>query len=109
MLPESLAQDLTSFAKTEKRLTVLTGAGISAESGIPTFRGKGGLWEKYDSRIYATLPTAFYAFLKEPQKFSKLGGKIPKGVLLDRSAFRILTKRVSLKSPSLPNSISLRK
>ncbi len=27
------------------RLVVLTGAGISAESGIPTFRGAGGLWE----------------------------------------------------------------
>ena len=25
---------------------VLTGAGVSAESGLPTFRGQGGLWEK---------------------------------------------------------------
>lgn len=29
----------------KKKLVVLTGAGISAESGIPTFRGSGGLWE----------------------------------------------------------------
>ncbi len=33
---------------TKKKLVVLTGAGISAESGIPTFRDMGGLWEKYD-------------------------------------------------------------
>jgi NAD-dependent deacetylase len=32
----------------KKNIVVLTGAGISAESGIPTFRDKDGLWEKYD-------------------------------------------------------------
>lgn len=31
-----------------KRLVILTGAGISAESGIRTFRDMGGLWEEYD-------------------------------------------------------------
>jgi NAD-dependent deacetylase len=30
-----------------KKLVVLTGAGISAESGIPTFRDAGGLWEGF--------------------------------------------------------------
>src|SRR5512143_2887783 len=29
------------------RVFVLTGAGVSAESGIPTFRGAGGLWRNY--------------------------------------------------------------
>lgn len=33
---------------TKKKLVVLTGAGISAESGIATFRGSGGLWEGHD-------------------------------------------------------------
>ncbi len=37
-----------------KRATVLTGAGVSAESGIPTFRGAGGIWEKYDFQKLAT-------------------------------------------------------
>ena len=34
--------------KTKKKLVVLTGAGISAESGIATFRGSNGLWEGHD-------------------------------------------------------------
>jgi NAD-dependent deacetylase len=39
-------------------ITVLTGAGISAESGIPTFRGEDGLWRKFRSEELAT-PEAF--------------------------------------------------
>jgi NAD-dependent deacetylase len=39
-------------------IVVLTGAGISAESGIPTFRGAGGLWEGHDPQELAT-PRAF--------------------------------------------------
>jgi NAD-dependent deacetylase len=41
-----------------KRVAVLTGAGVSAESGVPTFRGAGGLWEGYHIEEVAT-PTAF--------------------------------------------------
>lgn len=35
-------------------VTVLTGAGISAESGVPTFRGNDGLWNKFDADHLAT-------------------------------------------------------
>ena len=41
-----------------KRVTVSTGAGISAESGIPTFRGQEGLWKQFRAEELAT-PTAF--------------------------------------------------
>lgn len=40
------------------RVAVLTGAGISAESGIPTFRGEDGLWRNYRAEELAT-PSAF--------------------------------------------------
>lgn len=44
-----------------RRVCVFTGAGMSAESGIPTFRDRGeGLWAKYDPMVVAT-PMAFMA------------------------------------------------
>ena len=46
--------------ETKKKLVVLTGAGISAESGLKTFRDSGGLWEGYDVYEVAT-PRGFKA------------------------------------------------
>jgi NAD-dependent deacetylase len=41
-----------------RNVVVFTGAGVSAESGIPTFRGEGGLWRKFRAEELAT-PEAF--------------------------------------------------
>jgi NAD-dependent deacetylase len=40
--------------KPYKRIVILTGAGLSAESGLHTFRDKDGIWSKYDYRDVAT-------------------------------------------------------
>ena len=42
------------------RVFVLTGAGVSAESGLPTFRGAGGIWRGYPAQKVAT-PEAFHS------------------------------------------------
>ena len=49
--------------KASKAIVFFTGAGISAESGIPTFRGKEGIWNKIKPEELAN----FDAFLKNPE------------------------------------------
>ncbi len=51
-----------SLIRGARHLTAFTGAGISVESGIPPFRGPGGLWTKYDPRL---LELGY--FLKHPE------------------------------------------
>ena len=43
-----------------KKIVILTGAGMSAESGLATFRGGGGLWDNYPVEQVAT-PEGFHA------------------------------------------------
>ncbi|MEF8873366.1 MAG: NAD-dependent deacylase [Candidatus Thermoplasmatota archaeon] len=50
--------------KRADRIAVLTGAGMSVESGIAPFRGEDGLWNEFDPQEYATLS----AFKRNPEK-----------------------------------------
>src|SRR5882762_11970745 len=53
------SSSLLEVLRSARRITVLTGAGVSAESGVPTFRdAQTGLWAKYRAEQLAT-PEAF--------------------------------------------------
>ncbi|MCK4757615.1 MAG: NAD-dependent deacylase [Thermoplasmata archaeon] len=52
--------ELIEKLRQASKVVVVTGSGISAESGIPTFRGEDGLWKKYRAEELAT-PQAFFA------------------------------------------------
>ncbi len=57
----SLIEKAVNLLLSAKHAVVLTGAGISTESGVPDFRSPGGIWERYDPSLF------FYArFLAEP-------------------------------------------
>ncbi len=58
--------------KQARRTVALTGAGISAESGLGTFRGKDGLWRKCDPAKVASIES----FTQDPRKFWEFAREI---------------------------------
>jgi NAD-dependent protein deacetylase/lipoamidase len=62
---------LTSLVHELQPCVVLTGAGVSTESGIPDFRSPTGIWAHYDPMEYATID----AFLADPVKVWDFYGK----------------------------------
>src|SRR5215213_7875067 len=56
-------KDLVDRMRPDARITVLTGAGVSASSGVPTFRGADGMWKNFRPESLATAE----AFGRDPQ------------------------------------------
>ena len=59
----TFSENLISTLKNAESICVLTGAGVSAESGVPTFRGEEGLWKKFKPEELAN----FDAFIRNPE------------------------------------------
>ncbi len=57
-MPAPPLQEVREWISRSKSIAVLTGAGVSAESGVPTFRGQDGLWKNFKPEDLAT-PEAF--------------------------------------------------
>lgn len=67
-MPASVPADLVEALREARSVAVLTGAGVSAESGVPTFRDAlEGLWAKFDPAELATPE----AFARDPEKVSR--------------------------------------
>ncbi|NWV57202.1 SIR5 deacylase, partial [Daphoenositta chrysoptera] len=48
--PSSSMADFREVFAKAKHIAIITGAGVSAESGVPTFRGAGGFWRKWQAQ-----------------------------------------------------------
>ncbi len=68
---DDLISKLKKLVSVSDQIVAFTGAGFSADSGISTFRGAGGLWSKYDPSIYADInyfiqdPSYYWNFFKD--------------------------------------------
>lgn len=59
-IPAADLESFSAYLQSSDRILALLGAGLSASSGLPTFRGAGGLWRSHDAISLAT-PEAFNA------------------------------------------------
>ncbi|NNE71066.1 MAG: NAD-dependent deacylase [Rhodothermales bacterium] len=70
-MPSSALDRLKTLVEGARSAVAFTGAGISADSGIPTYRGNDGLWTKYDPAKYADInyfrrdPEYYWRFFQE--------------------------------------------
>jgi NAD-dependent deacetylase len=73
--PDELAIAAELLARA-KRVLVLTGAGVSAESGIATFRDPGGLWDRYPPDLFATWQGLLRQALVHPTSVVRFVGEV---------------------------------
>ena len=74
---DALIQRAAKDIKSARTVVALTGAGVSVESGIPPFRGKGGLWEKFDPMEIAHIDS----FLANPERVWRILVAEMKGII----------------------------
>lgn len=99
-MPEDKLAEAVRLLKKSRYTTAYTGAGISVESGIPPFRGAGGLWDKYDpemleigyfmanpAKAWVVIKEIFYDFFgnAKPNKAHLVLAEMEKHGILERT------------------------
>jgi NAD-dependent deacetylase len=70
-VPNNSIEQLHDLIQKSRDIVAFSGAGLSAESGIPTYRGAGGLWNEYDPDKYANIdyfrrdPSYYWRFFRD--------------------------------------------
>jgi len=89
MMPKTVVKEIVKRLSKSKRVLFITGAGLSAESGMPTYRGKGGLYENSETEDGMPIEEAMCGamFQKDPSlcwKYIMKLGKACSGVKPNR-------------------------
>ncbi len=70
-MSERAIEKVKAIVSDSNNIVAFSGAGLSAESGIPTYRGAGGLWSEYDPGKYANInyflhdPSYYWRFFRD--------------------------------------------
>lgn len=67
-IPDDLVRSLAETLAASRNTVAFCGAGMSAESGIPTFRDPGGLWELFPPGEFGTPGGLMQTFMSHPEK-----------------------------------------
>lgn len=104
-MPSDNVQDFRRVLRGAKHILIHSGAGLSAASGVPTFRGNGGMWRKYDAVSLAT-PHAFAENQSRVWQFYHYRRELSVSFYLSSSHLKILSG-CSRRSQTPPTTSSL--
>ena len=68
MVPDTQLELAAGHLRSAERVVIFTGAGVSAESGIDTFRDDGGLWDEFAPEQFATWSGLINTAMRSPRK-----------------------------------------